>query len=1102
MTAFDLLGSIILYIGLLVVVAWLGQRPGSMLRKLADTPFIYVLSVTVYCTSWTYYGSVGKAANSGYSFLAVYLGPTLALLVAGPMMRRILNLKNSLHIASIADFLGARYFRSQQVATLVTIMCVVGAIPYISLQLKAVTASLQVLIDNPATSIPATVRDQIPMLVTLGLTVFTILFGVRRLDPTDRHPGIIVALALECLIKLVAFIAVGVFVCFVLYSSPWEMLTLAKQPEHAVTQNLGKTPEFFNWLTLMALSASAFFFLPRQFHTAIVENGNPEHYKTVQWGFPLYVLLINLFVIPIALAGLLLGYAPNQADSFVLMIPLNHGEPFLALLAFIGGLSAAMGMVMICSMTLSTMVVNHIALPIIDHVPGFARFRGMLLQLRWAAVAVVILFSDWFNQAVGGSYMLVNIGLISFAAIIQLAPATIAGVFWPKGTKKGALMGLIGGFVVWAYCLILPTFVKSDWVAASLLTDGPAGIGWLNPEALFYLSGVDSLSHGVFWSLSVNIVLFVFGSLWDRTQEDERQYYQQFMDDMKQSDKEDFVEKKAEASIALPPRRERLIGMLREYLPDREALTLMHQAEEYAKTSSLSLCNLFALAELGRQIDQRLSGVLGASSASKALQRIELITTEERQELANHYSAVLAELQISPAELKRKVDFYEERQQMIIDHSNQQAETIKELESEIERRHEAEQAKERARRQQQLIMDFAPAVIYMVDPQGNLLEANNSLLSINQIRAEDAIGKPVNQLLPQAQVDVILEHHEVVFESMKTMEFVEYLHPNPEFSYVSVKFPIVDDGTLIGLCSISTDITERERMQAELKAFSQELENKVALRTQELQTANVSLKDTLDDLQSTQSRLVEAEKMSALAALITGVAHEINTPLGVAVTANSGLNDEMTQLIDAVSQGKANRKVFDDFTEHTADYLVMLKDNLNRVVLLVNTFKSLTAYENDTLLTQTDLRGMLNDFQQKQQEKVKNAGHQLIINCPDNLSLETYPKSLEQGLTYLLDNSLKHAFADMDHGTITVSAHMQGDHIELHYEDNGCGLTEEIKTHLFDPFVTSKRHAGSVGLGGHILYILVTQKLNGEIKIDEDHPQGLKLILTLPVAHK
>ncbi|EAR62740.1 PAS domain S-box protein [Neptuniibacter caesariensis] len=1097
-----LLIALFLYIVALLLVAWLGQRGSEKARKLSDSPLIYTLSLAVFCTSWTFYGSVGKAATGGMSFLAIYFGPTLAMLFAWVMMRRLIFLKNELRITSIADLLAVRYFRSQKIATLVTVMVLVGAAPYISIQLKAINTSLSVLQTSPGVDIPQGFIDNLPLMVALSLGLFTILFGVRRLDPTERHPGIILALAFECVLKLVAFIAVGLFVCFSLFDSPVAMLKVASEVSVTTTENLIKTPDFFQWTTLLLLSASAFFFLPRQFHVAVVENSSPQHFKTAQWGFPLYIFLINLFVIPIALAGLLLGYQPEQADSFVLLLPLEHGDPGLALFAFIGGVSAAIGMVMICAIALSTMLVNHLLLPVIERLPALGLLKRYLLQLRWVAVFIVVLGGHLFNALVGGSYMLVNIGLISFAAVAQFAPATLGGLFWRKGTLNGALLGLSLGFCFWIYCLVVPTFVRSGWIDAGLLSDGLLGISWLRPEALFNLNALDWLSHGVFWSLAFNFIGYVVGSLYSRPGVEERNYYLQFMDKMDADKAEEEQESEAglEDDIPLDGKRELLLHLLCQYMSANRASEVLRDAELHAKTSGKASCNLFALAELGRQIDQRLSGALGASVAAKVLERSELLSSSERKRLESHYSRVLADLQISPVELKRKINFYRERQNMVLKHSEEQAKTIEQLQQEISLREKAEVEKQQSQNRLQLIMELAPTSIYLIRSDGRFLEVNNEFLKLYGVKKEQVIGHLPQDFMAADEANSLIEKQHQVLSERRQFSFVENFGSDQSRTYMSYKFPVLDGEELVGLCGISTDISDRIRLENELKAFSLELEQKVEERTEELQKSNASLACTLDDLKQTQRQLVDAEKMVALASLVTGVAHEINTPLGNCVTASSSIQHDLDNLIEAEKSKRLSQNLFHDFCESAASQMGLINANLERAVALVHSFRNLSAHEGDTEMKEIDLCKFIAQFAMAYRSDIEMRGADFEVSCQDSspFKVNTFPSSLTNALEYLVDNSLTHAFLDGQRGVISIQVNHTDTGAEIIYADNGMGLDSQMEKHLFEPFITSKRCDGRLGLGAHVFYLIVTQKLGGQITVNNKPGEGLALHIYIP----
>ena len=295
------------------------------------------------------------------------------------------------------------------------------------------------------------------------MILFTIIFGVRRLDPTERHQGMVVALAVECVVKFAAFFTAGIFVTYVLFDGFHDIF---QQLPDTLLKNISVSAEtdssfFLTWTTYLVLAMSAILFLPRQFHVAVVENFEEKHIRTAMWVFPLYLFLINLFVFPIAMGGLLKGLPVQNADVFVIDLPLHSGQKWLSLFVFIGGFSAAAGMIMISSMTMATMITNHLMLPFIGWFKRLAFMKRYLLQCRWIAVAAYILMGYLFERNVGESFMLVNMGMISFAAALQFAPSIIGGLFWKEGNKIGALSGLVAGFLLWFYTLMIPAFVKS-----------------------------------------------------------------------------------------------------------------------------------------------------------------------------------------------------------------------------------------------------------------------------------------------------------------------------------------------------------------------------------------------------------------------------------------------------------------------------------------------------------------------------------------------------------------------------------------------------------------------------------------------------------------
>ncbi|MBP5981446.1 MAG: histidine kinase [Halomonas sp.] len=520
-----ILSAVFGYLGLLFLVAAWGDRRAEQGRSIINSPTVYALSIAVYCTAWTFYGSVGRAAQFGPSFLLIYLGPTLAMMLSPFIIRKMVRIAARQRLTSIADFISARYGKSVGLGALVALISLITITPYIALQLKAITVSHAVLINYPQSADSILYNERFWMdrslWVALVLAVFIILFGTRHLDASERHEGMVAAIALESLVKLVAFLAVGIFVVFILFEGPGALFAkVAQTPALSQLMQLESVPGgATGWVGMLILAFLAFLTLPRQFQVLVVENVDEQHLARASWLFPCYLLLINLFVIPIALAGLLLD--AGDPDSFVLTLPLSAGLEGLPLLVFIGGLSAATGMVIVETIALSTMVSNQLIMPLLlrskalhaDSRGGLAR---LLLRVRRVAIVLILLLGYLYHALIGDTYSLVTIGLVSFVGAAQFAPALLIGLYWRGATRLGAMYGLIAGFLIWGYTLLLPGFAQSGWLDSSLLSDGPWGIGWLTPYALFGLEEWDIYSHSLLWSMLINVGLLVGISLFTR----------------------------------------------------------------------------------------------------------------------------------------------------------------------------------------------------------------------------------------------------------------------------------------------------------------------------------------------------------------------------------------------------------------------------------------------------------------------------------------------------------------------------------------------------------------------------------------------------------
>lgn len=656
------------YMGLLFAIAYAGDKRAKMGRSIISNSYIYALSLAVYCTAWTFYGSVGRAAHSGIGSLAVYTGPTLAFVLGWQVLRKIIRISKIHRITSIADFIASRYGKSATLAGVVTIIAVLGIVPYISVQIKAISTTYLLISQYPGITVPEHLAD-IPILadtafyVALLLAIFAFLFGTRHLEATERHEGLVAAIAFESLVKLVAFLAVGLFVTYSVYNGPDDLFTKAMAvPEISkffVIDWHANSP--VAWYSLTFLSMMAILFLPRQFQLAVVENVNEEHLKKAMWLFPLYLVAINLFVLPVAFGGLLHFPDGNvDPDTFVLTLPMIEHQEGLVLLVFLGGLSAASGMVIVETIALSTMICNDLVMPVLLRLPfvDLARrsdLSSLLLSIRRGSMVLVLLLGYAYYHYVVKYYSLVSIGLISFTAVAQFAPAILGGIFWKQGNRTGALCGLLAGFIVWGYTLVLPSLAQAGFLSEHFVMQGPFGISLLRPNQLFNLDvmalGFDQYVHAVFWSMLVNLGAYIMISLLTRQSAMEHTQATLFVDVFKYSadmDRSSFWR----GTASVPALRSLLARFLGKARAD-EALA------EYARRHQINPQQVQTTdAVLVSYAEKLLAGAIGSASARVMVASVvkeEPLIIEDIMDILDETRQVIIysrELEKASAELK------------------------------------------------------------------------------------------------------------------------------------------------------------------------------------------------------------------------------------------------------------------------------------------------------------------------------------------------------------------------------------------------------------------------------------------------------------------
>jgi Na+/proline symporter/signal transduction histidine kinase len=635
----------LIYVALLFAVAFAGdirarKNPAGWL----SSPLVYTLSISIYCTSWTFFGAVGSAARNGMEFVTIYLGPTIVFVGWWVFLRKLVTVGRVHHTTSIADLISARFGKNPALGALVTLIALVATAPYIALQLKALTDSFQVITFPDGAVVGASVSLQ-PDYVTafwvaVGLCVFSIIFGVRNIDVNERHHGVIAAIAAEAVVKLFALLAVGLWVVFGLAGTPAEAFSTPP------VSLLNPEPTFgARWVALCFLAGAAVICLPRQFQVTVVENSDESQIRTASWLFPAYLFLISLFVLPIAVAGLNTLPAGSNPDLYVLTLPLGHGKDGIGLLAFLGGFSSATSMVIVSSIALSTMISNHIVMPLalrFSLVPaaGARNVRGFILGVRRVSIVFIVFLGFFYFWLSRTSDALAAIGLISFCGVAQFLPSLVGGLYWRRATHRGAIAGLTAGFLIWAYTLFLPSFGGFVLMPADLIGNGPFGWAWLKPYALFGLTGFDPLVHALLWSMMVNVALFIGVSMaWEPTP----------LARIQSTLFIDIFRRQTESELRVIRRTARVPDLRR--IADRilgpvEAMQLFAGSEAGERA-------VIAGDELISQVERRLAANIGAASARSLVSSVvtsETIGVDELKRLAGEAEQIRA----YSAELERK----------------------------------------------------------------------------------------------------------------------------------------------------------------------------------------------------------------------------------------------------------------------------------------------------------------------------------------------------------------------------------------------------------------------------------------------------------------
>ncbi len=1067
------------YLLLLFGVAYWAERRKDRGRSIISNPVVYALSIAVYCTSWTFYGSVGRASVGGFSFLAVYLGPTLIAFSWWALLRKMVRVARENHITSISDFIASRYGKSGRIGALVTVMAVVGITPYIGLQLKAVSTTFDLITAHDSAVLmgrgASPFYDDTAFMVALVLGVFGGMYGARSLDPTERHEGMVAAVALESLVKLAAFLVVGACITWGMFDGIGDLFArTAAHPEYhrLLTFDPG-SGGYSAWFGLLVLSLASVMFLPRQFHVMVVENCDERHIQGAMWLFPLYLFLINLFVVPIALAGLLTFQSTASADSFVLLLPLWQGWPLLALFVFIGGLSAATGMVVVSSVALSTMFLNNLAMPVLLKVGWPRNFAPYLIHLKRAGIFGVILLGYTYYRLLGEASTLVNIGLISFGAAAQFAPALIGGLYWRQGTARGAAAGLSLGFIAWGYMFLTPALCQSGWLPASILSHGPGGVALLKPTAFLGLEGMDIWSHGLFWSFLVNVGSYLAVSLFTWPAAAEREQIPLFVEALHRPEAH-----RPEFRLARAPSVEEFESLLATFLGPakaRERLRAFLGRDLHSPDTVLSDHRMLALRSF---VERTLAGAVGQAASRQVVDRYLALKGTTLEEIFDVFGAVSISLEESREELQSRV----RELSVLFEASKRVAATLDEGQA-------------------------ITAVLDLIARDFGLECQGVFLLTAGRLSPRVARGFPDPYL--RAVSGPPLEHsylgqavltRRTVFLSDvagATLPLPLEVAHHPGLQSV-IATPIIHEKHVLGVLAagsgrrkgyfsdkfvealealaseLALGITNA-RLYGEVRELNRTLEVKVSARTRELEEANRNLQQ-LDRLKSQ---------------FLANMSHELRTPmnsiLGYTQLVLDGVDGPLTD-----DQGESLGKV-----EKNARHLLkLINDILDLSKIEAGRMElELHPFDLGTLATEVvdDLRALA---------EPRGLACEVVREVGD-LRLVADSNMVREVLNNLVNNAIK--FTDHGRVEVQVTAQARDDRPGLltRVRDTGVGIPAEGLDQVFDAFKqldgsTTRPHGGT-GLGLSIAKHLV-ELHGGAIWVESRVGQGSCFSFWLPAA--
>ncbi|MCP4272949.1 MAG: PAS domain-containing protein [Gammaproteobacteria bacterium] len=1106
------------YVCLLFIIAYYSDKNKPEVVSPYRKALVYSFSLAIYCTSWTFYGAVGSAAETGWGYLPIYLGPILVFTFGWKLFKRFVRVGHEQNTTSISDFIASRYGKSQAIAAIVTIIAVIAIIPYIALQLKAITASIQVF-DAQYHLIGDHYFNS--LFITLLLIIFSILFGTRNLDVTEHQYGMMNAIAFESIIKLIAFCAIGGFALFTLFDGPVSLINTISNNEHLKTLWF-ESLDWENFITQTILAAAAIFCLPRQFHVSVVEFHQKEDLQYARWIFPGYLILITLFVVPIAVAGSLnFSGSPINADTFILALPLSQNQGLLSAVVFIGGLSAATAMVIVATVALSTMISNDLVLPIILQKTGTAHFKdkqfnSKMLLTRRVAIVSCLLLSYLFYRVFDKSQSLASIGFLSFTAVLQFLPAMLLGLFWSKATKVGAIIGLVSGITCWIILTWLPSY---------------SGANLLSSEQS--LTAFSILTESLLISLLVNfLAIYIFSRLSTQTLTEKIQAYAYTREDPKQNDLNSMKLKGAQVLVkdlksltAAIVGAERMIASFENFPATLEDNDLAEEevvsfTETVLSASigapSARVVILSAFKEKGINVEDVVNLLSSTSQALKFNRRMLEITmnnisqgisvsdadmniigwNHSYEQLMNypkgflHIGKPIAELIAYNAErgfcgpgdinehIEKRLEHLKTglsyRYERVRDDGSAMEITGNPLPqggyvttySDVSEYKKIESALLEQERQITLYTDNSPALLAYLDSDLIFRFVNKAMANSHGLQKEDMIGKNIVAVLSKEEFEFKRDYIESALNNNKQQ--FEYASQDAQSGYYLVTYiPNLDsENKVIGLYTILQDISNRRKAELALREINITLEQRVDMRTDELNATVIEL-----EAAKTEAEQANQSKSRFLAA----ASHDLLQPFNAARLFSEMLMSETDAMTDAqaelVEKTDRSLNVAENIISSLIDISKLDSGTINPSICSFNINEILDSLEKQ-----------FSGFAEQKKLKFK------VLNR--NVNVESDPKLLYRILQNFISNAIRYTYE----GGILISTQRRKSYLRISVWDTGIGIKEANQKDIFNEFrqlSDPSSHLAEPGIGlGLSISERIAQILNHSIQLSSRHGNG------------